>query len=57
MSLVRRIFGGDVDEAIRPLVVLQLFGSLSASALFSFMGIWGSSGWVRRRRASASPTW
>ncbi len=40
MSLVRRIFGGDVDEAIRPLVVLQLFGSLSASALFSFMGIW-----------------
>lgn len=40
MRFVRRIFGGDVDEAIRPLVALQMFGSLSASALFSFMGIW-----------------
>ena len=40
MRFVRRIFGGEIDEAIRPLVVLQLFGSLSSSALFSFMGIW-----------------
>jgi MFS family permease len=38
--IVRRIFGGEVDEAIRPLVLLQAFGSLSASALFSFLGIW-----------------
>lgn len=40
MRFVRRIFGGDVEEAIRPLVLLQLFGSLSASCLFSFLGIW-----------------
>jgi predicted MFS family arabinose efflux permease len=40
VSLVRRIFGGEVDEAIRPLVLLQAFGSLSASALFTFVGIW-----------------
>lgn len=40
MSFVRRIFGGEVDEAIRPLVVLQAFGSMSASCLFTFLGIW-----------------
>ena len=40
MRFARRIFGGDVDEAIRPLVLLQAFGSLSASALFTFVGIW-----------------
>ena len=39
-AFARRIFGGDVDEAIRPLVLLQAFGSLSASALFTFVGIW-----------------
>ena len=40
MRLVRRIFGGDVAPAIRPLVVLQTFGSAAASCLFTFNGIW-----------------
>jgi predicted MFS family arabinose efflux permease len=40
VRVVRRIFGGDVDPAIRPLVILQTFGSMAASCLFTFNGIW-----------------
>ena len=40
MRVVRRIFGGDVVPAIRPLVVLQTFGSMAGSCLFTFSGIW-----------------
>src|SRR4029078_430555 len=40
MRVVRRIFGGDVDPAIRPLVILQTFGSMAGSCLFTFNGIW-----------------
>ena len=40
MRVVRRIFGGDVVPAIRPLVILQTFGSMAASCLFTFSGIW-----------------
>jgi MFS family permease len=40
VNVVRRIFGGDVVPAIRPLVVLQTFGSMASSCMFTFNGIW-----------------
>jgi MFS family permease len=38
--LVRLIWGDDVEPEIRPLLYVGLAGSLSASAMWSFMGIW-----------------
>ena len=38
--LVRLIWGDDVEPEIRPLLYVGLAGSLSASSMWSFMGIW-----------------
>lgn len=44
MRLIRRlarlIWGDDVDLALRPLLVVNLVGSIAGSTLFVFMGIW-----------------
>jgi len=44
MRLVRRlarlIWGDDVDVALRPLLAVNLVGSIAGSTLFVFMGIW-----------------
>jgi MFS family permease len=38
--IARLIWGDDVEPALRPLLVVGLAGSLAASSLWSFMGIW-----------------
>jgi predicted MFS family arabinose efflux permease len=38
--IVRLIWGDDVEPEIRPLLYVGLAGSLSASSLWTFMGIW-----------------
>ena len=38
--LARLIWGDEVEPAIRPLLAVGLAGSLGASSLWSFMGIW-----------------
>ena len=38
--LFRLVWGGEVDRALRPVLAVQLAGSISGSALFTFMGIW-----------------
>jgi predicted MFS family arabinose efflux permease len=44
MSFFARIFrlvwGGDVDRALRPVLAVNLAGSIAGSALYPFMGIW-----------------
>lgn len=38
--LARLVFGDEVDTALRPLLAVGLVGSLCASSLWIFMGIW-----------------
>jgi predicted MFS family arabinose efflux permease len=38
--LVRLVWGGDVDRALRPVLAIQLAGSLAWSTAFPFLGIW-----------------
>jgi predicted MFS family arabinose efflux permease len=38
--IARLIWGDDVEPALRPLLVVGLAGSLAASSIWSFMGIW-----------------
>ena len=38
--LFRLIWGGEVDRALRPVLAVSLSASLSASAGWTFMGIW-----------------
>ena len=44
MSLFARFFrlvwGGEVDQALRPVLAVALAGSMAGSSLFTFMGIW-----------------
>jgi len=38
--LIRLIWGGDVDQALLPVLVVGLAGSIAGSAVFPFLGIW-----------------
>jgi predicted MFS family arabinose efflux permease len=38
--LFRVVWGGEVDRALRPVLAVQLAGSIAGSSLFTFMGIW-----------------
>src|SRR5215210_2036183 len=38
--LFRLVWGGEVDRALRPVLAVQLAGSIAGSSLFTFMGIW-----------------
>jgi predicted MFS family arabinose efflux permease len=38
--LMRLIWGGDVDRALRPVLAVGLVGSIAGSAAFPFLGIW-----------------
>ncbi len=38
--LFRLVWGGDVDRAIRPVLVVSLVGSIAGSSAYPFMGIW-----------------
>ena len=38
--LIRMIWGGDVDRALRPLLAVGLAGSIAGSTMFPFLGIW-----------------
>ena len=40
MRVARLVWGDEVEPAIRPLLAVGLAGSLGASSLWSFMGIW-----------------
>jgi len=39
-AVVRRLLGGEIDHATRPLVVTVLIGSMARSVMISFTGIW-----------------
>ncbi len=38
--LVRLIWGGDLNPALRPVIAVSLFGSIAGSTTFPFLGIW-----------------
>jgi predicted MFS family arabinose efflux permease len=38
--LVRLVWGGDVDPALRPVLAVSLAGSIAGSSAYPFMGIW-----------------
>jgi predicted MFS family arabinose efflux permease len=38
--LVRLVWGGDVDRALRPVLAVSLVGSVAGSSAYPFMGIW-----------------
>jgi predicted MFS family arabinose efflux permease len=38
--IVRLIWGGDVDRALRPVLAVSLVGSIAGSSAYPFMGIW-----------------
>ena len=38
--IVQLIFGAEVDSALRPVLAVQLVGSMAGSTLWSFMAIW-----------------
>jgi predicted MFS family arabinose efflux permease len=38
--LVRLVWGGDVDRALRPVLAVSLVGSIAGSSAYPFMGIW-----------------
>lgn len=38
--LIRLIWGGDVDRALRPVLAVSLAGSIAGSTAFTFVGIW-----------------
>ncbi len=38
--LIRLIWGGDVDRALRPVLAVGLAGSIAGSSAFPFLGIW-----------------
>jgi predicted MFS family arabinose efflux permease len=38
--LIRLIWGGEVDQALLPVLAVGLAGSISGSAVFPFLGIW-----------------
>jgi predicted MFS family arabinose efflux permease len=39
-SIVRRALGGEIDRALRPVLVVTLLHAISGSARVSFLGIW-----------------
>ena len=38
--LFRLVWGGEVDRALRPVLAVQLAGSIAGSAAYPFLGIW-----------------
>jgi predicted MFS family arabinose efflux permease len=38
--IVRLVWGGDVDRALRPVLAVGLMGAIAGSTLFPFLGIW-----------------
>ena len=38
--LVRLIWGGDLNPALRPVIAVSLVGSIAGSTMFPFLGIW-----------------
>ena len=38
--LVRLIWGGDLNPALRPVIAVSLIGSIAGSTMFPFLGIW-----------------
>lgn len=44
----RLVWGGDVDRALRPVLAVSLTGSIAASTLYPFLGIWA----IKRLHAS-----
>jgi DHA1 family multidrug resistance protein B-like MFS transporter len=38
--IVRLIWGGDIDRALRPVLAVGLVGSIAGSSAYPFMGIW-----------------
>lgn len=40
MRLFRLVWGTEVDRALRPVLAVQLAGSLAAGCIFPFLGIW-----------------
>jgi predicted MFS family arabinose efflux permease len=38
--IVRLVWGGDVDRALRPVLAVSLVGSIAGSSAYPFMGIW-----------------
>ena len=38
--MIRRLFGDEIDPALRPLLILQVAGSMAGAALFTYIGIW-----------------
>jgi predicted MFS family arabinose efflux permease len=38
--IVRLIWGGDLDHALRPVLAVSLVGSIAGSSAYPFMGIW-----------------
>jgi predicted MFS family arabinose efflux permease len=48
--LVRLIWGGDLNPALRPVIAVSLVGSIAGSTMFPFLGIWA----IRELHASQS---
>ena len=48
--LVRLIWGGDLNPALRPVIAVSLVGSIAGSTMFPFLGIWA----IRDLHASSS---
>jgi predicted MFS family arabinose efflux permease len=48
--LVRLIWGGDLNPALRPVIAVSLIGSIAGSSMFPFLGIWA----IRDLHASSS---
>ena len=38
--IVRMIWGGDIDRALRPVLAVSLVGSVAGSSAFTYLGIW-----------------
>jgi len=55
-AIFRRLFGGGIDPALRPVLGVALAGSVAGSLLWSFTGIWAIKELGARSGSSGSPS-